>query len=267
MAYDINASLERLEKNLKNVDSAREQVEKTVAASNALQESVARYVNSLNILEENVRRLIADLGNYKSMKTSELESAVTKLKSSCDVVIATFKTQIESSSSYFEKKMVDTLSLFETENNKLKAQVKDLGELKEALRNATEEVKVIKTKLDEVSNNLQEFQANQDATLTAMQTTINSLPSVVSNIINPVDQKINSISSALSSLVEEMNKQVDPIISTQADIESSCNSIISDIDALKKSIDKAFGEVKNGMNINRWILIAGIILIAVLHFI
>ena len=36
MPYDINAALERLEKNLQNLDSARKQVENTVNASNNL---------------------------------------------------------------------------------------------------------------------------------------------------------------------------------------------------------------------------------------
>lgn len=48
MAYDINATLERLEQNLKQLDSARKQVETTVQASEELQNAVAGYVASIS---------------------------------------------------------------------------------------------------------------------------------------------------------------------------------------------------------------------------
>ena len=44
MPYDINTALERLEKNLQNLDSAREQVENTVNASNDLRQIVRDYI-------------------------------------------------------------------------------------------------------------------------------------------------------------------------------------------------------------------------------
>ena len=50
MTYDINATLERLEQNLKQLDSARKQVENTVQASEGLQNAVAGYVASINSL-------------------------------------------------------------------------------------------------------------------------------------------------------------------------------------------------------------------------
>lgn len=50
MTYDINATLERLEQNLKQLDSARKQVENTVQASEGLQNAVAGYVASSILL-------------------------------------------------------------------------------------------------------------------------------------------------------------------------------------------------------------------------
>ena len=40
MAYDINLALERLEKNLQDINSAKEQVEDTINASSQLQNVV-----------------------------------------------------------------------------------------------------------------------------------------------------------------------------------------------------------------------------------
>ena len=47
MAYDINSALERLEKNLKDIDSARQQVEKTITSSNNLQ-TTSRTISILS---------------------------------------------------------------------------------------------------------------------------------------------------------------------------------------------------------------------------
>ena len=59
MPYDINATLERLEQNLKDLDSARKQVENTVNASNELRQTVSDYVESITKATETVaRRLV-----------------------------------------------------------------------------------------------------------------------------------------------------------------------------------------------------------------
>ena len=55
MTYDINATLERLEQNLKQLDSARKQVETTVQASEGLQNAVAGYVASINSLVKEIK--------------------------------------------------------------------------------------------------------------------------------------------------------------------------------------------------------------------
>ena len=52
MAYDVNASLERLEKNLQDISSAREQVQNTVKASSELQGVVKIYVDNINSILE-----------------------------------------------------------------------------------------------------------------------------------------------------------------------------------------------------------------------
>ena len=50
MAYDINAALQRLEQNLKDLSSARTQVENTIKASSDLQKVVSEYVTAVEWL-------------------------------------------------------------------------------------------------------------------------------------------------------------------------------------------------------------------------
>ena len=61
MAYDINSALERLEKNLKDIDSTRQQEEKTITSSNNLQTTISSFVKSLKSLHGEVENLITDI--------------------------------------------------------------------------------------------------------------------------------------------------------------------------------------------------------------
>ena len=56
MPYEINSALERLEQNLKDLDSAKKQVEATVSASDKLQQVVSGYVKSLVSVQEGLKQ-------------------------------------------------------------------------------------------------------------------------------------------------------------------------------------------------------------------
>ena len=84
MAYDINAALERLETNLAEVESAKKQVEETIATSESLQQIIGRYSESLSSMGKDISAFIEEIRNYQGNKTSELDSAVDTIKTSCD---------------------------------------------------------------------------------------------------------------------------------------------------------------------------------------
>lgn len=104
MAYDINKALERLEKNLCDVDSARKQVEKTVACSTDLQNIVNGYVASLDSLVQDIEQLINDLTKYKSLKTTELETSIKKIEDACERTMDSFNKMVADASVNFKKK-------------------------------------------------------------------------------------------------------------------------------------------------------------------
>ena len=76
MAYDINVALERLEKNLQNLQSAKEQVESTVSASAELQKIVSGYVASVKSVLEETILLKEEVATMKSQKIVEIKEAV-----------------------------------------------------------------------------------------------------------------------------------------------------------------------------------------------
>ena len=76
MAYDINVALERLEKNLQDISSAKQQVEDTVNASSQLQNVVNNYVASINDVLQETLRLKEEIGKMGDQKVTEIKEAV-----------------------------------------------------------------------------------------------------------------------------------------------------------------------------------------------
>ena len=67
MTYDINAALERLEKNLSDVESAKLQVEETIATSESLQQIIGKYSESLQTLNSEISLYVDAVKNFHSL--------------------------------------------------------------------------------------------------------------------------------------------------------------------------------------------------------
>ena len=274
MAYDINAALERLEKNLSEVESAKKQVEETIATSESLQQIIGRYSDSLVELNKEITKFIAEVHNYQSLKTSVLDTAIKKIMTSCDAVISKFNVDVKTSTDAFNAKFSETITKFGSENNKLAEQVTKLSSLHGALKDATSEIKEIERKLDEIAKNLKDSQAEQDRTLDNIKSSIDALPAKIKSQIDEVINTINVQANDLENKADEIKtsaattiQKLDTIISVLSETKSLCNGIKSDIAELKKSMDSGLTEVRSAINVNRWILIIGLIALVALHFI
>ena len=96
MAYDINLALERLEKNLQDINSAKKQVEDTINASSQLQNVVNGYVTSVNTVLQETILLKEEIGKMKNQKVTEVKEAVAAIEASCTAIISTFKEDTSS---------------------------------------------------------------------------------------------------------------------------------------------------------------------------
>lgn len=274
MAYDINAALERLEKNLSEVESAKKQVEETIATSESLQQIIGRYSDSLVELNKEITKFIAEVHNYQSLKTSELDTAIKKIMTSCEAVISKFNVDVKSSTDAFNAKFSEAITKFGSENNKLAEQVTKLSSLHGTLKDATSEIKEIERKLDEIAKNLKDSQAEQDRTLDNIKSSIDALPAKIKSQIDEVINTINVQANDLENKADEIItsaataiQKLDTIISVLSETKSLCHGIKSDIAELKKSMDSGLTEVRSAINVNRWILIIGLIALVALHFI
>ena len=274
MAYDINAALERLEKNLSEVESAKKQVEETIATSESLQQIIGRYSDSLVELNKEITKFIAEVHNYQSLKTSELDTAIKKIMTSCEVVISKFNVDVKTSTDAFNAKFSEAITKFGSVNNKLAEQVTKLSSLHGTLKDATSEIKEIERKLDEIAKNLKDSQAEQDRSLDNIKSSIDALPAKIKSQIDEVISTINVQANDLENKADEIKtsaataiQKLDTIISVLSETKSLCNGIKSDIAELKKSMDSGLTEVRSAINVNRWILIIGLIALVALHFI
>ena len=97
MPYDINITLERLEHNLQDLDSARKQVENMVKANNELRKIVSEYVESITNLRNEILAWEEQLKQSEVGLSSQVQNAFSTLKESCDTISTRFRIILKKS--------------------------------------------------------------------------------------------------------------------------------------------------------------------------
>ncbi|WP_418855859.1 hypothetical protein [Prevotella sp.] len=270
MAYDINATLERLEQNLKQLDSARKQVETTVQASEELQKAVAGYVASINALVVEIKEWEKQLAGTQVGISEEVQKALDKLTSTCEGITTKFTSSVDTS-----------LQKFTEQNNLLAERVKELNALREDIKTTTKEIQTIKESLSVISKDLKDSQKGQDDAIASIQQKVDNLPSKIKEHADSITEKMNQWNQELKKLIEDTTPTIKSIDTKLDTVTNKVNSIQSSCDSIKRSTDNIINEIKNlqkevvasseatskAININRWIIIAGIIILAALQFI
>lgn len=273
MAYDINAALERLETNLAEVESAKKQVDETIATSESLQQIIGRYSESLSSMGKDISAFIEEIRNYQGNKTSELDSAVDTIKTSCDCVINKFNAEVKLAIKSFDEKLSETIVKFSSENEKLRIQVNKLNSLQDVLNKATKEVNEVEKKVDILATELKTSQDSQNITLASVKSSLEVLPSSVKShaaaIVEEVKNHASDLRTKSEEIIEDVSKAIQKLDnqnSVLAGTKELCDGIKGDIENLKGSIDAQFELTRSVININRWILIIGLLALMTLIF-
>lgn len=245
MAYDINKALERLEKNLCDVDSARKQVEKTVACSTDLQNIVNGYVASLDSLVQDIEQLINDLTKYKSLKTTELETSIKKIEDACERTMDSFNKMVADASVNFKKKLNAQVEDLVTENNKLSNEINRLDENQEPLEKAISVSNELVKRLSNLSDGVDKYHTEETKSLDSIKASIATLTKSVNEQQKNFSAEINEQKGKLANIAKQTNE----ILTIQA--------------AMKNELF----EIKSKINKNQWIIIIGIVILIVLHFV
>lgn len=289
MAHDINSALEKLEKNLSELDSARSQVLKSVNASNDLLMMVTLYVTAVKNLADSLEQWKSSLSARESELHGEFESAISSIRQRCTEIISAFNADVSKATSEFKTETDKTLEKFTEQNDKLAERVEELVSLREQIKKATAEIENVKSSLNEILKELRDSQDEQDATLEDLKQKVAGLNEKIENSKGTVLQAITRSEQSLSELINQTNGKIDGV-STKADaiannvgsltticqnidtlVRSSTNSVNTAINKSKEEIVIAIQDSKaealKSSNVNRWLIIGGIIILAFLQFI
>lgn len=274
MPYDINTALQRLEQNLSDLTSARKQVEDTVKASSELQKVVAEYVSSIETLCTHLKRWDADLGNRESSLSHEIENMISQLTTSNTQIVSLFQKSVEDTSSEFSNNTNAEITKFVEQNNKLAERVQELNKLREEIKKSTGEIQAIKESSAQISKDLKESQEGQDVLLDEIKAKVLATDTSTQEIITT----LGTISQSISTSFNNLSSKCDALTNDIAGLAQLCQSIQSAATAIGSSIQNSTSQLESkindtkeaiskAVNINRWIIIAGIILLAILQFV
>lgn len=242
MAYDINLALERLEKNLQDINSAKKQVEDTINASSQLQNVVNGYVTSVNTVLQETILLKEEIGKMKNQKVTEVKKAVAAIEASCTAIISTFKEDTSS-----------ILADLSSENDRLAKSNEFLRVFQTKLEQSIEITSVLKTKQDKVSADVLSIH--------------NSQQEATENISKQYDQLSQRMDTSITVLTDSMDKKFGKLSKQTEELHRAVTKIQMTIEDLGKQISEQHVTNLKNININRWILIIGILLIAALQFV
>ena len=264
---DINSTLERLEKNLEDLDSARQQVEKTIKASTDLQKLVSSYILSVKELCISLKALDTELGSMGKALSEGAQTALLNLEKSCKQVIKDFDDKTKKAIEDFKGKTAEELGKFSGENTKLSESISTLHQLYKSFKESTDIVRSIGGSLHEILMGIREC----NNSLTLLKNQINSFKNEnIAKINGAKDETIKKIDASSHTLVNSVKlveSKSDTLLEKCELIKSNINKVNSVIDALKSEVLTLKKESSKSANINRWILIIGILLLAFLQYI
>ena len=200
MTHDINSALERLEKNLSELDSARSQVLQSVNASNDLLKMVTQYVTAVKKLAASLEEWESSLSGRESELHGEFGSAITSIKQTCTDIISAFKLDVNKATLDFKKDTDKTLEKFTEQNDKLAERVTELVALREQIKKATEEIESVKSALNEILKELKDSQDEQDATLEDLKAKVTGLNEKIENSLEmkSINKRLKGLQKGLS---------------------------------------------------------------------
>ena len=263
MPYDINTALERLEKNLQNLDSAREQVENTVNASNNLRQIVRDYIESITELRSDIQEWEAQLKQSQDGLSTRVHDAFAALKTSCDTISAGFKSSTN-----------DAINKFSEQNIIFTERVDELITLREVFKSSMSEINTIKDKLVELATVFNSYKENQDQVLSNIIGRITELPVTVKGYTDGVARQMDERHGEFCKKIDDsitkaefIIQELDTLTKICNNVQKTCNYIKSTTDDVKNTVAAHYKSLSKFININRWLIIAGIMILAALHFI
>lgn len=155
----------------------------------------------------------------------------------------------------------------------MRIQVNKLNSLQDVLNKATKEVNEVEKKVDILATELKTSQDSQNITLASVKSSLEVLPSSVKShaaaIVEEVKNHTSDLRTKSEEIIEDVSKAIQKLDnqnSVLAGTKELYDGIKGDIENLKGSIDAQFELTRSAININRWILIIGLLALMTLIF-
>lgn len=251
MEYDINAALERLEKNLSEVESAKKQVDKTVASSEKLQHVINEYSDFLSSLNKEISKFIDEVRNSQDIKTSKLKSAVDEMTSSCENIATKFHENVKASTDSFNANLSGSLSSLNEDISKTIDEVGKFQEIKMSeLKSVTDKIKSscdnvfikfkedIKTSTDIFDTKLADSISEVRAEIVRLKEQVDKM-AVVKEALDKATDDVNGVGDKVDVLTNDLKDSQGVQDKTLSNIESILNAFP---DAMKLQLDAVISE-------------------------
>lgn len=267
---ELLALLAKMEASLNEVDSARKQVESTVNASSELQKEVGEYVSAVKALCENLQSWESDLREREGALSREYEEAIKQIGSTCTEVIKSFETEVKKTSTDFKTKTEPVIERFTEQIGKLDKHVQDLNALKDEIKKASSEIQAVKESLSQISKDLKESQDAQDEVLNDIKQKVSDISEAINIHANLILHRIDEFCQYVFNEIPALHGEINNISNNLLQVNTLCQNIKTDLQTstneIKSLIEKTNKETAKNITINRWIIIAGIIILVILQF-
>ncbi len=263
---ELFQTLEQLKETLSDVASARKQVSETVKAYDLTQNEIRSYIGNLNQIEVAISSLITLFQDNKVVLEQQSTNAVNNLKTSCDTILNHAKNEFADTSQRFSEATDKNLSTMSTLIERFDLSIDTANTLTNKVEATAKEVSglidSVKILLESLVNS-QRSQYDAIGTVSKNQEDIKVSLLKQEEILQGHTHTLETIGNSISENSDSIRKDLSTLYSVVA---TSLSSLNTSIDGLNSSLNRASAKITKGANINRGLIIAAFIILAILQY-
>ena len=266
MEEKIHQSLLQLEKDLKDLNSAREQVEAVVEAHKSLKETVEKYVLILANLQTDSNELLKEITTEYKDNLEKIKLSIKDFGTKCGEIIISFDEKTTEISATLQTSIDNAVNAFDNKIQKLNSSIESLKELYKSFENSIKTIEETKATLDRILEELISSQKTQDEILNTIKNKLQQLASQTKEEFSKLDvliqkseqqikESVSSATNLITECISDANKEIrnngNNIIQIQ-NVQNQQLSIltgaINSINNIAQSVSELSSDIKNTNN-------------------
>ena len=252
MTIDIHAALERLEKNLSQIQSAKEQVQQITSSSEQVCQIMERYAQAIDSMNVTISSLVQYMDQYTDLNIRELQEAVEKVHRGSEQYLDQFNQQQEDTVATFHKQTQSLLKDFKEQNKTLVEKTEQLEQVTRSFKSynklSNELNQQLQTLLTDLPNNQKELGLN----LSEILQCVSNQSSLIERCTQETNQCRSKQNHALNDELNRASKQTEAI---QSALNEQQKQLITQKEAFLGAQQRLM-----------WIIIIGFAVLAALRF-